>query len=675
MIQKKRLKSVQKGILAGLLAIVMLLAVPFAPALYANDPRDGLIGVWRGTYINNHGLNGCEFLIFRDGPNFRAVVHFFPVEGSPAGQASGSTLNDITFDPATGLFEIIPILYLDMPAGWSASGQTMGLYGDTIMGHIRGSEQFWVSASRVSVTDFPTTINHEHINAGGMCAFCLAPMAAALPIAPLAAANQTQAAIAAGFASSYAITGEGMLWTWGANDRGQLGQGNFGGHRNHPLHIRTNIVAVAAGSAHVLAIDNTGGLWAWGANDRGQVGDGTFFDRNAPVRIMDNVTHVAAGSYHSVAITANGNVWTWGANGRGQLGNGTTSDFNFPIMVMSGASAISAGLAHTLAIANNALHAWGWNDFGQLGDGTFSERHTPTLIMANVAHVAAGSYHTLTITDDGWLHAWGLNEQGRLGDGTTTNRNLPTRIMPNASAISAGTGHSLALTQDNMLWSWGLNWHGQIGDGTVTDRNTPAAMMSNITAISAGGHHSMAVAADGGLWTWGGNADGQIGDGSTTTRRIPVSIMGGIMPQAGAADLAPVPHIAPVTQDDAEIEFDLAAPGEYIYTLTPAGRLFAPSPAAIASVTDPMTAGGAIRATAQNLTEEQRDSGDAMNLAALHIENLMRRGSTRGLPMDGNIHAAILEDIRDVARDIQDETSAVLDDENLLFMRRMRTNL
>jgi hypothetical protein len=88
-----------------------------------------------------------------------------------------------------------------------------------------------------------------------------------------------------------------------------------------------------------------------------------------------------------------------------------------------------------------------------------------------------------------------------------------------------------------------------------------------------------------------------------------------------------------------------------------------------------MTAGGAIRTTAQNLTGEQRDSGDAMNLAALHIENLMRRGSTRGLPVGGNIHASILEDIRDVARDIQDEASAVLDDENLLFMRRMRTNL
>ena len=36
---------------------------------------------------------------------------------------------------------------------------------------------------------------------------------------------------------------------------------------------------------HIMVIKTDGTLWAWGANSRGQLGDGTTTNRHAPVRI------------------------------------------------------------------------------------------------------------------------------------------------------------------------------------------------------------------------------------------------------------------------------------------------------------------------------------------------------------------------------------------------------
>jgi alpha-tubulin suppressor-like RCC1 family protein len=46
-----------------------------------------------------------------------------------------------------------------------------------------------------------------------------------------------------------------------------------------------NVVAVSAGDGHTLAVTSDGILWAWGDNSYGQLGDGTKEDRLLPVRI------------------------------------------------------------------------------------------------------------------------------------------------------------------------------------------------------------------------------------------------------------------------------------------------------------------------------------------------------------------------------------------------------
>ena len=60
------------------------------------------------------------------------------------------------------------------------------------------------------------------------------------------------------------------LWTWGANDTGQLGIGDTTS-RSSPVQIGTNTNwrSISCGSAHSFGIKTDGSLWGWGKNSSG----------------------------------------------------------------------------------------------------------------------------------------------------------------------------------------------------------------------------------------------------------------------------------------------------------------------------------------------------------------------------------------------------------------------
>jgi alpha-tubulin suppressor-like RCC1 family protein len=103
-----------------------------------------------------------------------------------------------------------------------------------------------------------------------------------------------------------AVLADGSAWAWGANDYGQLGDGLKYFSRPNPAQISglSGVTRVAAGARHSLARTGDGLVWAWGSNDRGALGDGTTTDRliPAPVPHLTGAVSIVAGILTSLAL-------------------------------------------------------------------------------------------------------------------------------------------------------------------------------------------------------------------------------------------------------------------------------------------------------------------------------------------------------------------------------------
>jgi alpha-tubulin suppressor-like RCC1 family protein len=289
--------------------------------------------------------------------------------------------------------------------------------------------------------------------------------------------------VACGQLHTATIKADGSLWTWGWNNRGQLGLGDYGANAGRLVPTRVDEDAdwesVAAGDSHNVAIKTDGSLWAWGFNQYGQCGLGyvTPVLVTAPQRVggENDWTSVSAGYDWSLAIKSDGSLWVWGRNLEGYLGLGDSGDeTNRNVPTRLGAAndwaAVACGFSHSVAIkADGSLWAWGANWGGQLGDGTYDQKESPVQVGTGYAGaaVAGGGCHTLAVKGDGSLWAWGNNESGEVGDGTREQRNAPVRIgtTNDWAVVAPGYDWSLALKTDGSLWTWGYGADGQMGDG------------------------------------------------------------------------------------------------------------------------------------------------------------------------------------------------------------------
>jgi alpha-tubulin suppressor-like RCC1 family protein len=95
--------------------------------------------------------------------------------------------------------------------------------------------------------------------------------------------------LTAGSSHTCALASNGDAWCWGSNSRGQLGQGTIGGSNAVPTIVSGGFkfTAISAGGDHTCAVTTDGSLYCWGANDAGQLGDGTATNRATPVRVAE----------------------------------------------------------------------------------------------------------------------------------------------------------------------------------------------------------------------------------------------------------------------------------------------------------------------------------------------------------------------------------------------------
>ncbi|MBR0027139.1 MAG: hypothetical protein IJP58_00640, partial [Clostridia bacterium] len=254
----------------------------------------------------------------------------------------------------------------------------------------------------------------------------------------------------------------GTVVTWGANNKGQLGNGNTtntssvqvtvnGVRTNNSISARqynkvqkadgsgaiTNAVAVAAYGDMSMAVDRDGKVWVWGDNTYGQLGQGTN-DTNVHTQAvqvrgiagdgyLDNIMRpqdqaekasiggsvIAASSQNAMAVDRNGRVYVWGKNTYGQLGTATTYkqpdpampkyDSFYPVMQSDLLDMISvnSGEGYSIALSKDGnTYAWGRNDKGQLGNSTFDDQLVPVASGANSKLVVKNAWIVTDTIDD-----------------------------------------------------------------------------------------------------------------------------------------------------------------------------------------------------------------------------------------------------------------------------------
>lgn len=301
---------------------------------------------------------------------------------------------------------------------------------------------------------------------------------------------------------------------WGLNSSGQLGDGTTT-QRLTAVQVSwlpEDITSIAAGGATTCAVRSTGLVYCWGNNDNGQLGDGTTNNYSTPqtVSSISNAIAVSVGLAFSCARLNDGydTVSCWGDNDNNELGrSGSTSAYETSKAsvltdtgTLTSVTALATGANHSCAVSGSETRCWGKNHKGQMASGATSATPQNQALKAKVSAtptyvngaevVSAGYTHVCASFITGKVRCWGEAHKGQLGNGTT---------WPNLSVASSEIDYEC----------------GSCSSGTVEEKTIDLSLGNYhscsvvIQQTSTGGSYSQKVRC------WGKDDKGQVGDDST----------------------------------------------------------------------------------------------------------------------------------------------------------------
>jgi alpha-tubulin suppressor-like RCC1 family protein len=236
-----------------------------------------------------------------------------------------------------------------------------------------------------------------------------------------------------------AIDANGNAWGWGQNDYDQLCLPGdpYPTQLTTPVELPlTNPVTLSAGAGDHASYYADGVLYSCGFNNYGQLGTGNGNNAASPQPVVGlpnlAVTAITAGWSIEGVTLSDGSFWNWGYNIQGQLGNRSSANSAFPVQVTlpAAVSEVSEGGSGTnvpgqtvALLSDGTIWAWGDNARGQFCSTPKTVNEHPKQIAppAGVAwtHVWTGGAASYFIDNTGQLWDCGDNSKGELGIGTS----------------------------------------------------------------------------------------------------------------------------------------------------------------------------------------------------------------------------------------------------------------
>ena len=186
-----------------------------------------------------------------------------------------------------------------------------------------------------------------------------------------------------------------VLWGYGSNDYGQLGNGQRDelGVFYSPVLIEENVAYARTGGKCIVYLKNDGSVWWQGRYEDisysgivvEQREEGLHTEESwrmravSPQKLLDNCIYVTTGGENGAAISVNGELYTWGWNIMGQCGTPVSDDafVREPVKVLDNVQMVWTGRMCFNSPEQEIPEIWHYNTlyrftvFARLKDGTF----------------------------------------------------------------------------------------------------------------------------------------------------------------------------------------------------------------------------------------------------------------------------------------------------------------
>ncbi|GFP95190.1 protein rcc2 homolog [Phtheirospermum japonicum] len=312
------------------------------------------------------------------------------------------------------------------------------------------------------------------------------------------------------------------------------------------MGVDIRFVASGCASCHCVALDVEGRCYTWGRNEKGQLGHGDKIQRDRPTIVSElsqyKVVRAGAGKSHSVVVTDDGLSFAFGWNKHGQLGTGSAKNEieSSPVrcQVADVTTAVCGGdfTVWLTSVEGSSIMTAGLPQYGQLGHGSDNEYNTkdssvklayeaqprPRAIASlsgeTIVKVACGTNHSVAVDKNGHVYTWGYGGYGRLGHREQKDEFSPrivdvfTRhnVLPPDAVVSAGSANSSCTAGGGQLYMWGKIKSS--GDDWMYPKPLMDLSGWNIRCMDSGHMHHF-VGADSSCISWGLAQSGELGYG------------------------------------------------------------------------------------------------------------------------------------------------------------------